>query len=720
MQDYSGHIIERYLIKEKLGQGGMAVVYKAFDTRLERDVALKLIRTDEIPPIQIEALLKRFEREAKSQARFSHPNIVPVYDYGEHEGVPYLVMEYLENGTLRDRMREPIPLNTTLAVLAPIAAGLAYAHGMGVIHRDIKPSNILFNQHRRPMLTDFGIAKLMEADQSTLTGTGLGVGTPEYMAPEQWKGEAVPQTDIYALGVVMYEMLTGVKPYTADTPLAVAVKQMTEPIVRPSDLVSDIPSEAELLLFKTLSKKPEQRYQSMQEFHDNLVALRLRKSISYSSTTKSLKQQSAGDTDKEITNKIVLPEYSQLSTGAKDPTSDNSIAVGKTDSDTTIEENSEPQENKRLKNEEDFSFSDLLNEDVSSASDFSSEKPLNNKSDHRSETTSRILRKAGFERDLSESPQRTRSPKWLMWALIGIISILGLIFILNQLTRDDIAKVTFEQKTLTKQASDQLRTEAVQTSNETTIPTSWDLMVAEAVRSTGTKIALLTSDSTLIEPPQDKETPTIRPTLAPTQKSSFTQTPTIFITPTPQRFALKGCSSTYLKIGFSAFISYEGGINKLRETASTIPKDNIIGEIEPGEIIEIIDGPVCELDRWVLWKVRTTDNKVGWTPETNGEDYWLQPIATRKLCTNALPTRLLAGKRAFVQEYPPASNRIRKDPNTNSEVLGYIKTGEMIFLLEGPICGESANWWKVQSISGDLVGWTMESLEEVYYLAPIP
>ena len=258
-----GKSIDQYHILEQLGQGGMATVYRAYDTRLERDVAIKIIRTDEIPPSQLEMLLKRFEREVKSQARFSHPNIVPVFDFGEYEGMPYLVMEYLQVGTLRDKMHGTLPLGTAVAVLAPIASALAYAHGLGVIHRDVKPSNILFNQQRRPMLTDFGIAKLLESNQSTLTGTGLGVGTPEYMAPEQWKGTSVPQTDIYALGVVLYEMLTGVRPYTAETPLAVALKQMSEPIRRPSDVVADIPEEVELVLFKALAKQPENRYENM-------------------------------------------------------------------------------------------------------------------------------------------------------------------------------------------------------------------------------------------------------------------------------------------------------------------------------------------------------------------------------------------------------------------------------------------------------------------------
>ena len=232
MQDYVGKQIDRYRITERLGMGGMAVVYKAYDTRLERDVALKLIRTESIPQDQHERLLKRFEREAKSQARFSHPNIVSVHDYGEVDGAPYLVMEYIPGGTLKDRIPGPVEYQQAVEWMIPIADALRYAHNHRppTIHRDIKPGNILFDGEGRPILTDFGIAKILETDEATLTGTGLGVGTPEYMAPEQWKGQASPATDQYALGVVLYELLTGQKPYTAETPAAVAILQATEAI----------------------------------------------------------------------------------------------------------------------------------------------------------------------------------------------------------------------------------------------------------------------------------------------------------------------------------------------------------------------------------------------------------------------------------------------------------------------------------------------------------
>ena len=186
----------------------MAVVYKAHDTRLERDVAIKIIRSGAFPADALGEVLKRFEREAKSLAKLSHPNIVKVHDYGEHEGSPYLVMEYMPGGTLKKILGKPIPWQIALRVLLPVARGVEYAHQRGIVHRDIKPTNILITESGDPMLSDFGIAKLFEADQtSNLTGTGMAVGTPEYMAPEQWEGKPNPQSDMYSLGATLYDMM---------------------------------------------------------------------------------------------------------------------------------------------------------------------------------------------------------------------------------------------------------------------------------------------------------------------------------------------------------------------------------------------------------------------------------------------------------------------------------------------------------------------------------
>lgn len=266
MPNLSGQSIGRYHILEKLGEGGMATVYKAYDTRLERNVAVKVLRTEMFSPVLLEEVLQRFEREAKSLAKLSHPNIVNILDYGEHEEMPYLIMEFLPGGTLKQQLGQAIPWREAVRMILPVASGLSYAHQNGIIHRDVKPSNILLQATKSAVLTDFGIAKLLEGvEGQTLTGSGVGVGTPEYMAPEQGIGahEIDARADIYSLGIVLYEMVTGRKPYIADTPMAVVLKQMTDPLPRPTEFVPDLPEKIEHILLKALAKEPDDRYQSM-------------------------------------------------------------------------------------------------------------------------------------------------------------------------------------------------------------------------------------------------------------------------------------------------------------------------------------------------------------------------------------------------------------------------------------------------------------------------
>ena len=269
-----GQSLGRYQILEQLGEGGMATVYKAYDSTLDRFVAIKVIRTDQFAPSILDEILKRFEREAKALAKLSHPNIVHVHDYGNYEGAPYLVMEYLPSGALKERSGDPVSEQQALRILLPIAQALAYAHEHNIIHRDIKPSNILLTEKGLPMLSDFGIAKLLENNESaSLTGAGMTIGTPEYMAPEQWTGQSGPQSDIYSLGVVLYELVTGRKPYTADTPIGIMLKQAKEPLPPPSQFVPDLPKELEKVILKALEKQPENRYKSMNDFAADLETL---------------------------------------------------------------------------------------------------------------------------------------------------------------------------------------------------------------------------------------------------------------------------------------------------------------------------------------------------------------------------------------------------------------------------------------------------------------
>lgn len=262
MDEIIGKIIgERYEVIESLGQGGMARVYKAKDNRLGRPVAIKVMQ----PNLQFTAdFLKRFEREAKSLAQITHPHIIPVLDYGKFQEMTYLVMEFFPGGTLNQKMTGPLPYQSAIKYLLPVARALSFCHSNGIIHRDIKPANILLTKNDEPMLADFGVAKLLASNQTQLTLTGSVIGTPAYMAPEQGQeGVVTPQTDVYALGVILYEMICGVKPHQADTPISLMLKKVNEPVLPPSAHHIEVPQKIEELLIKSLAIKPTDRYQSM-------------------------------------------------------------------------------------------------------------------------------------------------------------------------------------------------------------------------------------------------------------------------------------------------------------------------------------------------------------------------------------------------------------------------------------------------------------------------
>ena len=289
MRELIGQDLGRYHIIERLGEGGMATVFKAFDTRLEREVAVKVIRTDQLAPAILERALKRFEIEAKSVARLDHPNIVKVLDYGDFKGSPYLVMELIPGGTLKQYLKEngSLTWQQSAQIIMEIANAMSYAHKQNIIHRDIKPSNILLNTELHPILTDFGVAKVIDEETTQdLTGTSATVGTPEYMAPEQVTSKVIDhRADIYSLGVVFFEMLTGRKPYMADTPLAVLFKHLSDPLSPPHEFVHDLPESIELVVFTVLAKNPADRYQSMDQFSS---ALKLLLGADYKSKTSEI------------------------------------------------------------------------------------------------------------------------------------------------------------------------------------------------------------------------------------------------------------------------------------------------------------------------------------------------------------------------------------------------------------------------------------------------
>ena len=261
MSDLANTQLGQYHLIEAIGHGGMATVYKAYQESLDRHVAIKVLLSNRDPQFAV-----RFKREARAIAALQHHNILPIYDYGEQNGLLYFVMQYVDSGvTLHDLLGKPMPPAQALRVVGHVLAALEYAHSRGIIHRDLKPANILMPSPNWALLADFGIAKLMN-DSQHLTMTGFIIGTAAYMAPEQAAGRPVDaRTDLYALGVVLFEMLTGRVPFDADTPMAVLTKHVYEPPPPPRSLNPNLPVELEALLLRALAKAPEQRYQSAAE-----------------------------------------------------------------------------------------------------------------------------------------------------------------------------------------------------------------------------------------------------------------------------------------------------------------------------------------------------------------------------------------------------------------------------------------------------------------------
>jgi serine/threonine protein kinase len=255
----SSQRIGRYEIVDELGRGGMAIVYRAFDPQFGREVAIKVLPREFLFDA---GFRQRFEREAQTIARLEHFAIVPVYDFGEHEGQPYLVMRYMAGGSLAERIEGgwPVALEGAAAITRRIGAALDAAHRRNVIHRDVKPGNVLFDGDGVPYLTDFGIVKLTEAT-AQLTGGGL-VGTPAYMAPEMAQpGGLTPLVDVYALGVLLYQMLSGELPYEADTPMGLLMAHMGRPIPDIREVRPDLPAEVQTVIERAMAKDPADRYQ---------------------------------------------------------------------------------------------------------------------------------------------------------------------------------------------------------------------------------------------------------------------------------------------------------------------------------------------------------------------------------------------------------------------------------------------------------------------------
>jgi serine/threonine protein kinase len=251
--------ILHYQIKHLLARGGMSAIYLAHDTVTDRDVAIKLVHADEFD------YYERFRREARAVAQLQHDHILPAFDYGEYSSWFYMVMPYIEQGTLRERLvKGPLALQEADRILTQLADAVQHAHEQGIVHRDIKPSNVLLRDGEHVYLADFGLVRRIE-ERTGLTQTGFIIGTPEYMAPEMTEQPATPSSDIYSLGIVLYQMLTGRVPFNGSTPVAICLKHVKEQPLPPSAHNSALSPAVDSVVLRALAKNPAQRFQHANE-----------------------------------------------------------------------------------------------------------------------------------------------------------------------------------------------------------------------------------------------------------------------------------------------------------------------------------------------------------------------------------------------------------------------------------------------------------------------
>ena len=267
-----GQNLGKFRILELLGRGGMAQVYKAYHPQLDRYVAIKILRSDLVEEVEF---LARFRREARAVAALRHPHIVQIHDFDRQNDLYYMVMELLDGDTLKaylNAMRvrgERLPLGETVRIFSDVLEGLSYAHGEGIIHRDLKPANIMLTRGGQAVLTDFGIAQIVGGTQYTLSGALMG--TLSYMAPEQGlEGHCDARSDIYSMGIAFYETLTGIVPFDADTPLAILMKHINDPLPMPRNFDPSIPEQFERVALKALAKQADDRFQSAAEMTEAL------------------------------------------------------------------------------------------------------------------------------------------------------------------------------------------------------------------------------------------------------------------------------------------------------------------------------------------------------------------------------------------------------------------------------------------------------------------
>ncbi len=703
MSDLSGLTFGSYEVIRELGKGGMAVVYLGRQTTMDRLVAIKVISAAYSQEADFRA---RFEQESRTIARLEHPHILPVIDYGEEAFGAFLVMRYVGGGTLEQRLIDgPLSLSGARDMLIKIASALDYAHAKAVIHRDLKPANILLDEHNNPYLTDFGIAKLLQSSQQ-LTKTGAAVGTPAYMAPEQWKAEDVgPYTDQYALGVVLYEMVTGVQPFKADTTFGFMHKHVYEEPDPPTLAMQDLPPAAEEVILRALSKEPAGRFSSVGAMGDAFaIALNqegeaaTRPSASvYDEATINFQPGQAHTLPPDSVPPVEAPAAPSTREAAgpvpveRDSSSRRGMFViaavavltivilaglvasgvigGRTDTPTPTQSviiAAAPTEAEADGGAAGrISAADELTATVE-PTDAPSETPAEEPTATNTATTTDTPTLTATP---SETSTATATASATATATVTPSETPTLTPTRTDTPTDTVTPTTTATPTLdevgTAQAIqmatlEQLIRDLTATSNAAV----FEQATNQAVQ-TGTAIAVASFTHT--PSPTATRTPTVTPsaTSSPTRTRTPTSTRAPTLTPTRTPFRLPTIVVPTIALRATAMPTIALRISTATPSPTFIP-----------------------------------------TPR--------QPVS----CPGLLPSRLMPGDLGFVSDEDPRPVNVRREPGLDGTRIGQFSINTRFRVLQGPVCESGYAWFRTERLADGFTGWIAESGQGVYYLEP--
>ncbi len=721
MSELFGRQFRSYQILRELSQGGMAVVYLGRQTTMDRLVAIKVIAAAYSQQPDFRA---RFDQEARTIARLEHPHILPVIDYGEEDFGAYLVMRYVEGGTLEHRLREgALPLPQAYELLRQVASALDYAHAAGVVHRDLKPANILLDESGNPYLTDFGIAKLLQSSQK-LTQTGAAVGTPAYMAPEQWKGEPVgPFTDLYALGVVLYEMVTGDQPFKADTTFGYMHKHVYEAPEPPRHLMRSLPEAAEAVILQALAKDPAGRYPSARALCDAFGAALSGEAVppppddeQTALSVNALPPQTAQVPSTRPARSRLTAYITALSGGGGRglwavaamvvvavavvgvllagglPGGDGPASPGATAPATT--------------------------QAVAGQAETATPTPTHTPQTPTETATPSPTATPTLTPSATPSATSTRTPSATPTPTET-----------DTPTATPTPDLDATQEAALLATSERVRRGLTATANAAILA-----LATQQAAQTGTAIAVASFTHT----PSPTPTPTPTPTSTPTPTASWTPRPVATVplptlappatwTPRPSPTPTQGIAScpgmlpSRIRPGDVAVVSDEDPrpINVRRSPGLSGTR---IGQYVVGTRFTVLEGPTCR-DGHPWFRVQSQGGGLaGWIAESGEGVYYVTPLVggrpASQHCPGVMPSRLHVGMAAVVDTPTGLPLRLHDDPGSATPVTALIPDGTRVTILAGMLCLDGYSWWQYRTADGR-VGWSSEADDDSYFLAPL-